>query len=269
MDFNVKNFNVRLRTIKLRELIIAIILAFIISGIIMMILPIPDETGDIYFIVLVSLVILFFAIALNGTRGLNENFSELFEENIRREIIYVFLINIIFACLFMYFTSTLDIIMGISDPNWISIWDLDTVDIDSSALILDAITAIICAPVVEELVFRGVLFNRLKIRTGIIPAMLLSSFLFGIGHEFGGMTSAFLFGICMCILYQKTDNILVPMSVHFINNLVATIMQFTPFDAITSQFPFIIPSLLMTFVGTFYLIKYIVKGTKRIKKETS
>ena len=193
MDFNVKNFNVRLRTIKLRELIIAIILAFIISGIISAILPIPDETGDIYFIILVSLVILFFAFALNGTKGLNENFSKLFEENIRREIIYVFLINIIFACLFLYFASSLDIIMGIGDPNWISMWDLDTVDIDSSALILDAITAIICAPIVEELVFRGVLYNRLKIRTGIVPAMLLSSFLFGIGHEFGGMTSAFLF----------------------------------------------------------------------------
>ena len=35
------------------------------------------------------------------------------------------------------------------------------------------------------------LLNRLKLRIGIIPAILVSSFLFGIGHEFGGMISAF------------------------------------------------------------------------------
>ncbi len=267
MDFNVKDFNIRLRTIKIRELTIALILALILSIILVIIFPGMDENGDLFFIALVSLVLIFFAWALRGTYGLGENFSKLFESQTQKEIFYVFIINILFACLFMLLISGLDIILGFGDPNWVSMWDIDTVNVDSSVIIYDAITAIIFAPVVEELVFRGVLFNRLKIRVGIIPSMIITSFLFGIGHSFGGMTSAFLFGLCMCILYLKTDNILVPMSVHFINNIVATAMDITHFDIFAAQFPWIIPSLLLSILGTIYLIGYIYKESKNLKKE--
>ncbi len=266
MDFSVSDFNIRLRTIKLRELVIGLIIALILSGILMAIFPFIYESDELFFIVFTILVLLFFYHALKGTKGLGRDFSNIFESQTRNEIIYVFLINILFACLFMLIISGFDMLLGIGDPNWVSIWDIDSVDIDSSVLLFDAITAIIFAPVVEELVFRGVLFNRLKIRTGILPAMIISSFLFAIGHDFGGITSAFLFGLCMCILYLKTDNILVPMSVHFINNVVATILEITQFDVFSAQFPWIIPSLLLSILGTIYLVKYIIKECNIIKK---
>lgn len=269
MDFNISDFNVRLRTIKLRELVVALIVSLILCGILMAIFPIVEESDDVFFIVYVTLILCFFAWSLKGTHGLERNFSDVFESKNLKEIIYVFIVNILFACLFMLIISGLDIILGIGDPNWISMWDIDSVDVESGVLLLDAVTTIIFAPVVEELIFRGVLFNRLKIRTGIIPAMIISSFLFGIGHDFGGITSAFLFGICMCILYLKTDNILVPMSVHFINNVAATIMEITQFDIVTAQFPWIIPSLLISLIGTVYLLKYIKNETIKIKKEYS
>ena len=140
---------------------------------------------------------------------------------------------------------------------------------DGSVIILDAIGAIILAPIMEELIFRGVIFNRLKIRVGIIPAMIISSFIFAIGHEFGGITSAFLFGICMCLLYLKTDNILIPMCVHFLNNVVATILNLIGLDVVISQFPWIIPSTILSLIGTVYLIKYIIQETRKAKKQYS
>ncbi len=269
MDRSVANFNTRLRTIRIRDLIAGIIIAGIISGILMVIFPALYENDDLFFIVFVGLVLLFFAWALKGTTGLNADFENVLESDNFREILYVFAINLIFAFLFTYLISLLDMLLGFGDPTWVSIWDIDSVTVDSSILLFDAITAIFFAPVIEELVFRGVLFNRLKIRIGIIPAMIISSFLFGIGHDFGGITSAFLFGICMCILYLKTDNILVPMAVHFINNVVATILELTPFDAVTAQFPLIIPSLLITLIGTVYLIKYIINESSQLKKQFS
>lgn len=267
MDFNVKDFNVRLRTIKIRELVVGIILAMVITVILMEIFPIIYESDDLFFIVIVGLILLFFAFALRGTTGLGNDFSAVFEDETKKEIFYVFLVNILFACLFMLFISGLDILSGIGDPNWVPIWDIDSIDVDSSVILYDAITAIIFAPVVEELIFRGVLFNRLKIRIGIVPSMLITSFIFAIGHDFGGMTSAFLFGICMCILYLKTDNILVPMSVHFINNVVATILETSGFDVLSAQFPWIIPSLIISIIGTVYLIRYIVRETRKLKTE--
>lgn len=269
MDFSIDDFNVRLRTIKIRNLIVGLILALIISCILIVVFPVLDESEDLFFIIFLMLILIFFAWALRGTHGLSVNFSNIFEEKTRNEIIYVFITNLLFACLFMLIISGLDILSGIGDPNWVSMWDIDTVNVDSSTLLFNAITAIIFAPVVEELVFRGVLFNRLKIRTGIVPAMIISSFLFGIGHEFGGITSAFLFGMCMCILYLKTDNILVPISVHFLNNVAATILEVTHFDVFSAQFPWIIPSLVICLLGTVYLMKYVLKETKKLKKEYS
>lgn len=269
MDKSITNFNVRLRTIKIRELVIGVIIALIISGILMAIFPEIYESDELYFIVFLLIGALMFAWALKGTWGLDKNIEMVFEDKYKKEILYVFAINLLFAFLFTFLISSLDILMGMTDPTWISIWNVDTVDVDSSVVILDAIGAIIFAPIMEELVFRGILFNRMKIRVGILPAMIISSFIFGIGHEFGGITSAFLFGICMCILYLKTDNILIPMSVHFINNVVATALNLTGIDTIISQLPWIIPFTIISIIGTVYLIKYIIQEYKKIKKQYS
>ena len=197
-----------------------------------------------------------------------DNLENIFLPDNIREILYVFAINLLFAFLFTCLVFGLDLLIGFSDPGWVSGFDIDSVDISAGAFVLSAIGSIIYAPVIEELVFRGVLFNRLKIRIGIVPAMLLSSFLFGIGHDFGGMTSAFLFGICMCILYTKTDNILIPMSVHFINNVVATLLELTNIDIIVGQLPWLIPATIITLIATILLVKYIVQETSKIKKKT-
>lgn len=269
MDKSVKDFNVRLRTIRLRELIVGIIITIIISIVLMAIFPILEESDDLFFIVFLLIGALMFVWALRGTRGLETDFENLFTDNNKKEILYVFLTNILFAFLITFLISYIDILIGMSDPTWISMWDVETVDMDSSMLILDAIGAIIFAPIMEELVFRGVIFNRLKIRTGIVPAMIISSFIFAIGHDFGGITSAFLFGICMCILYLKTDNILIPMSVHFINNVVATVLSITGLDIIISQLPWLIPFSIISVIGTIYLIKYIIQECKSLKKQYS
>ena len=269
MDKSVTDFNVRLRTIKLRELFVGIIITLILSGILMIIFPQIEESDELLFIVIFLIGSLLFVWALRGTKGLDRNIENIFEDHNKKEILYVFAINLLFAFLFTFLISSLDILISLADPTWISLGEIDTIEIDSSVIILDAIGAIIFAPIMEELIFRGVMFNRLKIRVGIIPAMLISSFIFAIGHEFGGMTSAFLFGICMCLLYLKTDNILIPMSVHFINNVVATIMNVTNLDILISQFPWIIPSTIISIIGTVYLIKYIIQETRKVKQQYS
>ncbi len=267
MDINVKNFNVRLRTIRIRELIVGIIITAILSGILMAIFPEIYESSELFFIVFLLIGALLFVWALRGTRGLDQNIDNVFEDDTLKEILFVFAVNLLFAFLITFLISFLDIFMGMTDPTWISMWNVDTVEIDSSVLILDTIGAIIFAPLLEELIFRGVLFNRLKIRTGIFPAMIISSLLFAAGHEFGGITSAFIFGICMCTLYQKTDNILVPMSVHFINNIVATILSLSSLDIYIAQMPWLIPSTIISIIGTVYLIRYVIKECKELKKQ--
>jgi hypothetical protein len=269
MDRSVTDFNVRLRTIRIRELVVGIILTAILSGILMVIFPELAQSDELFFIVFLLIGALLFVWALRGTRGLDQNIENIFEENTRKEILYVFATNLLFAFLVTFLISIIDIMIGLTDPTWISMWSVDTVDVDSSVVVLDAIGAIIFAPIMEELIFRGVLFNRLKIRTGIIPAIIISSSIFAIGHEFGGITSAFLFGVCMCILYMKTDNILIPMSIHFINNVVATILEVTGMDTIMNQLPWLIPCTIIAIIGSFYLIRYVIRECKELKNQYS
>ena len=266
MDKQVKDFNIRLRTIKIRDLLVGIIISIILSGIVLSIFPIFYENDDLFFILLLSLLLLFFVWCLNGTTGLSENFENLFLKENKNEILYVFLLNIIFAFTFLFLIGILDFALGILDPTWVTGLDIDHVDLTPSAFLFSAIATIIFAPIMEELIFRGVLFNRLKIKIGILPAMLISSFIFAIGHDFGGITSAFLFGICMCILYLKTDNILIPMSVHFINNLVATLLDVINTDALVSQFPWILLLGILVCISTILLVKYIIDETIALKR---
>jgi hypothetical protein len=86
------------------------------------------------------------------------------------------------------------------------------------------LSSVIVSPISEELIFRGVLFNRLKIITPTVFAVLISSLLFGSLHGFGGIFSAFVFGITVAVLYLEYDNIFVPILAHFLNNLIAEII---------------------------------------------
>lgn len=87
------------------------------------------------------------------------------------------------------------------------------------------ISTIIVSPISEELIFRGVFINRLRLHVPTVFAVLISSLLFGSLHGFGSIISAFVFAVCMAVLYLKTENICVPILAHFLNNLFAEIIR--------------------------------------------
>ena len=265
MDFDVSDFNVRLRTIRLRELALAIVVAFVIAVAIAMSFPVMENDENLIVIPLLILVLLFFVWALRGTHGLKNNFSKILEKDNRREIFYIFLINILFAFIFVAIISNLDIFLNFVYPENMPAPDLLPEVMDTSSLLFEILFSIIFAPVLEELVFRGVLFNRLKIRIGIIPAMLLSSGIFAIGHEFGGIISAFVFGICMCIIYLKTDNILMTMSIHFLNNLVAVFIDASGLEQHLFQLPLAPIILVLSVISGLLILLYILENFRSYK----
>jgi len=94
---------------------------------------------------------------------------------------------------------------------------------NNNELVLSLITIVILAPLLEEIIYRRVIFRRLNIRFSFIFSSVISSLVFGIGHELLAILSAIIFGITCCILYRKYKNLLVPIAVHFGNNLIAGI----------------------------------------------
>jgi len=94
--------------------------------------------------------------------------------------------------------------------------------------------AVIFAPIVEEVVFRGVIFAKLYNNHKVL-AFLLSSFLFGFIHVsdslFMGNFLDFLYiisysalGFLLCLGYEKYQNISIPIIMHLLNNLVSILL---------------------------------------------
>lgn len=78
---------------------------------------------------------------------------------------------------------------------------------------------VLLAPAAEELIFRGLVQNRLKEGWGVRAGIFLSAFLFGAYH--GNMVQfvyAFLMGILLAVLYEKTHTILAPIAAHMASN---------------------------------------------------
>lgn len=74
------------------------------------------------------------------------------------------------------------------------------------------------APILEELVFRGLLYRAWERQWGWIPAMLLTSVVFGLYHPF--FTAAFLGSIIYVCLYRRTGTLWAPILVHSAFNTV-------------------------------------------------
>ena len=128
------------------------------------------------------------------------------------------------------------------------------------------VSTVIISPIAEELIFRGVLLNRLKLITPTLFAVLVSSLLFGALHSFGSIISAFVFAICMAILYLKTENICVAILAHFLNNLFAEIIRYADYNRLifTNDIVISIVSIL-AIVSAIILATSIITELNRIK----
>lgn len=87
--------------------------------------------------------------------------------------------------------------------------------------ILAVIQALALAPLVEEVVFRGIVFEEVKGRLGTTAAYLLSSILFAFLHKPGlGAVPIFIIALALAFAYNRYG---LPASVllHFIQNAAA------------------------------------------------
>lgn len=88
------------------------------------------------------------------------------------------------------------------------------------AYVLLILLAGFVAPIVEELIFRAGLYRFLKGQTGKIPAMIISSAVFSMLHwNVLVFPTLMLFGIALCLSYESSGNVKVPICFHAIFNL--------------------------------------------------
>jgi membrane protease YdiL (CAAX protease family) len=81
-----------------------------------------------------------------------------------------------------------------------------------------ALTIIFLVPVVEELVFRGILFRKWKAKLGHWPSLGLVSLIFAVLHF--DMIGGFVFSMAMITLMAKFGTVAAPLMCHMVYNAI-------------------------------------------------
>jgi membrane protease YdiL (CAAX protease family) len=81
------------------------------------------------------------------------------------------------------------------------------------------IVGVLFAPLVEEIFFRGFLFQGFRARYGWVPAMLLSGFIFAVAHlDLVVLIPTFVLGCLLAYVYHRSNSLWPGIILHFLVN---------------------------------------------------
>lgn len=95
----------------------------------------------------------------------------------------------------------------------------------TSTNIFMVITVVIFAPLLEEILFRGLIFNKAKENLSFKLAILIQAVTFSVVH--GNLIQgiyAFFLGIIFALIYEKTETLWVPTLMHITHNFINLVL---------------------------------------------
>ena len=203
-------FKDKIKTVTIKEIFSIIIILFLIQFVL-------NELNiihiDFKYMYLVIIAYILFKLR-DCIFSLKQDFLSIFSFETIKNVLFVVILNIFISYGFLYLANFLSANFNLNSL------------LPFSITYGNMIFIIIISPIAEELIFHGVILNRLKLVVPLLFSIFISSLLFAALHSFGSIFSAFIFAVCMAILYLKTDNILVPIFAHFLNNLFAESIVF-------------------------------------------
>lgn len=125
--------------------------------------------------------------------------------------------NLLFSVLFTWFMETLHVPMNVTLPALDTWWQ-----------ILLAIPLLCLFPAIgEEMMFRGIIPKTFEKR-GMLSVVFLSALVFSLAHgNVAQLVHQFILGAMLVYLTRKTGTVLYAVIIHFLNNLIALILELT------------------------------------------
>lgn len=160
----------------------------------------------------------------------------------------------------------LNLLISLLFPSFVEFFSSDvTIDVNNplDVFICVIMTAVLPA-ILEEWAFRGVLLKNM-LPYGRGGAIVISSILFGLAHiDPPRIIFATAFGLVLGLCYEYTGSLLVPMTIHFINNAISVMGTLMPED---SLFVLLLGILIFAFIGCGIaaIIIYSINGIKKNK----
>lgn len=155
---------------------------------------------------------------------------------------------------------------------WLYTFSKDT-NFDSYAELVEQhfveylILSIVIAPIMEEILMRGIVFGSIN-KSNKIAAYVVSIGVFTLLH--GTIThipSCVIFGLIFAFLYDMTGNLIVPIVVHILNNLMSVVLSGIKVPAVllTGPISVIFYFVCLILVTVFILGYYNRHFTEKVK----
>lgn len=111
--------------------------------------------------------------------------------------------------------------------------------------------------IVEEIIFRGVLFGCLR-EYGEVFAMVASAAVFGLFHgNIEQLVFAFLLGLVLAFVVIKTDSLFIAVLIHFVNNFKSCIIKvLSDNNSLWSQLSVIVGVIILALIVIPGLVAY-------------
>jgi hypothetical protein len=133
-------------------------------------------------------------------------------------------------------------------------------DFYAGTFALEILGSAILTPILEELVYRGIIYIRLKRHLGEVPAVLLSALIFGLMHfNIVQFIYAFVLGIMLALFMENTGHVYGAIAGHMTVNLISVVRTETGIlDATVdgSVFAWMISIAFLLFGGILLCVWY-------------
>lgn len=150
------------------------------------------------------------------------------------------------------------------ETRWIPSW-----------LVMHFISAVILVPIIEEIVFRGLILRRLRYKYGLRYSIFLSSFLFALIHFDKNFFGMFLFGAALAVVTIRFASLYAAILVHGIYNAsVVTLERGFGLGLVADKgrldsLSYWLPEFCIMIIGVFAVAAYIRFGLRKTNTESA
>lgn len=110
---------------------------------------------------------------------------------------------------------------------WVAVYDETAEILYGAGIGVQILATVIAAPIIEELIFRGLIYKRIKRVSNTGIAIILSALFFGIFHwNVVQGIYAFIVGAILAYIYEKYKSIIAPILFHMTANFISVLSMF-------------------------------------------